>query len=100
MGMKGKIALCSLGCLGLITNDEKQSVSYTTLVDGAPGETVTAGPAATAAPAKQVVTLQRPLQAPRLAGPAVVGPAGSATSDFTPTLPVVDGGVAPSSKPE
>ncbi len=35
MGMKGKIALCSLGCLGLITNDEKQSVSYTTLVDGA-----------------------------------------------------------------
>ena len=38
--------------------------------------------------------------APRLAGPAVVGPAGSATSDFTPTLPVVDGGVAPSSKPE
>jgi hypothetical protein len=35
MGMKGKIALCSLGCLGLIMNDEKQSVSYTTLVDGA-----------------------------------------------------------------
>lgn len=35
MGMKGKIALCSLGCLGLITNDEKQPVSYTTLVDGA-----------------------------------------------------------------
>lgn len=70
------------------------------LDESKPGETVTAGPAATAAPAKQVVTLQRPLQAPRLAGPAVVGPAGSATSDFTPTLPVVDGGVAPSSKPE
>lgn len=70
------------------------------LDESKPGETVTVGPAATAAPAKQVVTLQRPPQAPRFAGPAVVGPAGSATSDFTPTLPSVDGAVAPSSKPE
>ena len=51
-------------------------------------------------PAPVKVTLQRPPQVPRLAGPAVVGPAGSATSDHTPTLPEVEGGVAPSSKAE
>jgi len=34
MGMKGKLALCSRGCLGIITHNETQGVEYEDGVHG------------------------------------------------------------------